>query len=284
MVIPNRLSRNIGVLTEEEQVRLLRSTVAVVGLGCTGCAVVEFLARAGVGGFILIDGDRFDETNINRQIYAKTSTLGEFKAKAARNAIFEINPEACVVEHATFLQPENATTLLQGCDLVVNGVDDPFAMIVLHRTAQVLGKTAIFLLSGCIPFQGVCSTISADGPVDYETFMGLPTAGKQLDHRSEIQQELFEKITKRRVLSALSRGAIPGEWVDGRLRGEWVPSFGPTSNITSLIAANEAIKVLIGRPGLEPVRAPQLIYFDGSSCRMIVQDPQPGVFWFQGDF
>ena len=63
--IPQRFSRNIGVLTENEQRQLLSSNVAVVGLGCTGCAVVEFLARVGIGGLILVDGDRFDETNIN---------------------------------------------------------------------------------------------------------------------------------------------------------------------------------------------------------------------------
>lgn len=282
--IPARFSRNIGVLTEKEQGRLLSSRVAVVGLGCTGCAVVEFLARAGVGGFILVDGDRFEETNINRQLYAKYSTLGQFKVEAARNAILEVNPQARIVTHAMFLERENAQMFLESSDLVINGVDDPFTMVIIHRTAETLAKPSVFVLSGAIPFQGVCCIIPAGSSVDYETLMGLPTVNKPLDPKDEIKRELFEKVTKARVFSALGRGAIPGPWVNGRLQGGWVPSFGITSNITSLMATNEAIKVLINRPNLRPVCAPNLIYFDGATSQMTVKRPKEGVLWFQGGF
>ena len=284
MKIPSRFSRNIGVLTEKEQGRLLSSTVAVVGLGCTGCAVVEFLARAGVGGFILVDGDRFEEVNINRQLYAKSSTLGQFKVEAAKNAVIEINPQARIVAHPMFLDCENAQRLLQPSDLIINGVDDPFTMVIIHRTAEALAKPSVFVLSGVIPFQGVCCIIPVGSSVDYETLMGLPTVNKPLEPQEEIKRELFGKVTNARVFSALRRGAIPGPWVDSRLHGGWVPSFGITSNITSLVAANEAIKVLINRPDLHPVYAPDLIYFDGATCTMTVRRAKPGRFWFQGDF
>lgn len=284
MEIPSRFSRNIGVLTEKEQGRLLSSTVAVVGLGCTGCAVVEFLARAGVGDFILVDGDRFEEVNINRQLYAKSSTLGQFKVEAAKNAVLEVNPQARIVAHPIFLECENAQRLLQPSDLIINGVDDPFTMVIIHRTAEALAKPSVFVLSGVIPFQGVCCIIPVGSPVDYETLMGLPTVNKPLEPQKEIKRELFGKVTNARVFSALRRGAIPGPWVDSRLQGGWVPSFGITSNITSLVAANEAIKVLINRPDLHPVYAPDLIYFDGAACKMTVRRAAPGRFWFQGDF
>lgn len=284
MSVPVRFSRNIGVLTECDQAALARSTVAIVGLGCTGCAITEFLGRAGVGGFILIDGDRFEETNINRQLYARPSTIGEFKAEEAQRNVLEVNPEARVIAHAIFLQPDNAQALIEPSTLVINGLDDPFATVVLHRTARMLGKTSVFVLSGCIPFQGVCTTIPAESPVDYETLMGMPTAGKALDPPEEIRRDLFEKVTKSRLVSALKRGALPGDWVENRLQGGWVPSFGITSNIVSLIAANEAIKTLIGRPNLPPVYAPKLIYFDGAACEMHVRHPESGELWFQGNF
>jgi molybdopterin/thiamine biosynthesis adenylyltransferase len=281
---PERFSRNIGVLTEEEQSRLLHSTVAIVGMGCTGCAVTEFLARAGVGGFTLIDGDRFDETNLNRQLYAKISTTGQLKAIAARNAVLDINPQARVTVHTVFLQPENAYSLLGECDLIVNGLDDPFSMVVLHRTARALGKPSVFLLSGCIPFQGVFTTFPPDGDVDYETTMGLPTVGKPLEPCAQVKQQLFENITKARVFSALRRGAIPGAWVERRLQGGSIPSFGATSNITAIMAAMEAIKNLIHRADLPPVCAPDLVFFDAATCTMTIQKPSPGAYWFQGSF
>lgn len=281
---PRRFSRNLGVLSEDEQLRLLASTVAIVGLGCTGCAVTEFLVRAGVGGFILIDADRYDETNLNRQLYARISTIGQFKVLAARSAILDVNPDAAVKTHTAFLTPENAEELLRPCNLIINGLDDPFSMIVLHRTAKVLGKASVFLLSGCIPFQGVCTTLPVDGDVEYEALMGLPTFGKPLAPYGETKRRLFETVTKARVHSALRRGAIHGEWVEERLKGGAVPSFGATSNITAILAAIEAIKTLIQRRDLLPVRAPELIFFDGAHCEMTVRTPPPGEYWFQGDF
>jgi sulfur-carrier protein adenylyltransferase/sulfurtransferase len=284
MKIPERFSRNIGVLSEKEQLLLLKSTVAIVGLGCTGCAVTEFLARAGVGGFILVDGDQFDETNLNRQLYARVSTLGQNKAIAAKNAVLDINPDSRVVAHATFLDTGNAPEFLVGCDLVVNGLDDPYSMVVLHRAAKVKGAPSLFLLSGCIPFQGVCTTIPANASVDYETLMGLPSLGKPIGPGDDLKQHLFERVSKARVESALRRGAIPGDWVEKRLQGGSVPSFGATSNAVATIAAMEAIKTLIRRPGLKPVCAPKLIFFDGALSSMKVRKPKWRKYWFQGDF
>ena len=282
--IPPQFLRNIGVLAEHEQRRLLSSTVAVVGLGCTGCAVVEFLARAGVGGFILVDGDRYDETNINRQLYAKVSTVGMYKVEAARAEILDINPDAEVEIHRVFLHSTDDRGLLKNADLVVNGVDDPYSMVVLHRISKALLKPSVFLLSGVIPFQGVCCVIPSDSPVDYEALMGLPTLGRSLDDSHEAKKGLFDTIARARVRSALERGAIPGQWVDTRLAGGSIPSYGITSNITSLIAANEAVKTLIKRPTLWPVCAPDLIYFDGATCTMSIRRPDPQKLWFQGDF
>jgi molybdopterin/thiamine biosynthesis adenylyltransferase len=282
--IPYRFIRNIGILTEEEQNRLFTSTVSIVGMGCTGCAILEFLARSGVSSFTLIDGDRFEETNINRQLYAKSSTIGQFKVEAAKEAVLDINPNADVTAHPYFLESENDRKIFESSDLIVNGVDDPFSMVVLHRIAKTLSKPSIFLLSGVIPFQGICSAISAKGDIDYETFMGIPIPKKSLDPPQEVKKKLFEKINNDRALSGLRRGAIPGNWVRERIKGGWAPSFGITSNITSLIAANEAIKVLINRTGLSPVYAPDLIYFDGATCNMSIKRAEPGKFWYQGDF
>jgi molybdopterin/thiamine biosynthesis adenylyltransferase len=284
MHIPTRFSRNIGILSDEEQSCLLASTVAVVGMGCTGCAATEFLARVGVGGFILIDGDTFDETNLNRQLYARVSTLGQCKAIAATAAVMDVNPDARVIAHPCFLAESNAEKLLTGADIVINGLDDPFTMVVLHRTARHMNIPSVFLLSGCVPFQGVCTTFPADSPVDYESVMGLPTRGSPLESPEVIRAELFKKITSARVHSALRRGALPGPWVERRLGGGWMPSFGATSNIVAIVAATEAVKMLIHRKSLPPVRAPELIVFDGAACSMTIAKPPEGSSWFQGNF
>jgi molybdopterin/thiamine biosynthesis adenylyltransferase len=284
-MIPPRFNRNLGILTPDEQERLLCTTVCVVGLGCTGCAVTEFLARAGIGAFVLVDGDRFEESNINRQLYARVSTVGEFKAEAAKKAVRDINPDAQVTAHSEFLSPTNAAQIIESADVVINGLDDAYTMVVLHRTARAFGKPSVFLLSGCIPFQGICTILPADSHVEYETFMSLPSKGLPLEPAEPLRALLFEKVTKARIQSALRRGAIPGDWVERRMRGTGsVPSFGPTSNITAILAALETIKLLIRRPGLSPVCAPDIFYFDGAKGRMEVRTPKSNSNWFQGDF
>ncbi|HET89732.1 MAG TPA: HesA/MoeB/ThiF family protein, partial [Chloroflexi bacterium] len=88
-VVPWRYVRNVGTMGVAGQSTLLHSTVAVVGLGGLGGYVVEALARAGVGRLMLIDGDRFEEHNLNRQILSSEARLGQAKADVARRRVAE---------------------------------------------------------------------------------------------------------------------------------------------------------------------------------------------------
>ena len=106
-ILPLRYARNFGTFSCEDQVRLLQSQITVVGLGGLGGNVVEILARAGVGGMILVDGDVFEDHNLNRQLLSNHGSLGTSKAKSARKRLQAINasvdydtmrPEDLVVE------------------------------------------------------------------------------------------------------------------------------------------------------------------------------------------
>src|SRR5207244_12174128 len=87
-------SRNIGILTVEEQQRLADSTVAIAGLGGVGGSVLILLARMGVGRFRLAAFDRFEEVNINRQYGSSTTTIGEPKVEVLAREVRAINPAA----------------------------------------------------------------------------------------------------------------------------------------------------------------------------------------------
>ncbi|MBP1774591.1 MAG: moaE [candidate division NC10 bacterium] len=90
-----RYQRNLGTLGVAGQGRLLASHALVVGLGGLGGYVVEQLARSGVGRITGVDPDRFEETNLNRQLLATLDTLGSRKVDAAQKRIASVNP-ACV--------------------------------------------------------------------------------------------------------------------------------------------------------------------------------------------
>jgi len=93
--------------------RIRNAHVLVVGIGGVGSWAVEALARSGVGRLTLVDLDHVSESNINRQIHALDSTVGQAKVEAMRERIAQINPECRVLAIDEFVEPGNWTTLLE---------------------------------------------------------------------------------------------------------------------------------------------------------------------------
>ena len=104
--------------------KLEKSKVAVIGIGGVGGYTCQMLARAGVGNITLIDFDKVDETNINRQIVATTKTVGKLKTEVMRDIIFEINPKCKVNALCERFSLQNAERLLsQNFDYVIDAID-----------------------------------------------------------------------------------------------------------------------------------------------------------------
>ena len=119
-----RYARNIPALTEEECLALRKKKVLVVGCGGLGGHIIDQLARLGIGHLRVVDGDVFDESNLNRQLLSEVPLLGPGKAKAAADRVRRVNPNVTVeaVEH--FLSGENVHPLLEGCDAVLDALDN----------------------------------------------------------------------------------------------------------------------------------------------------------------
>lgn len=134
----NRFSRTKLLIGEKAVETLKKSKVAVFGIGGVGSYVVEGLARAGIGNFILVDKDEVDITNINRQIIATTKTVGKPKVEVSKERILEINPEAKVKIYQEFFMPETEGTLDDSIDYIVDAVDTVTAKIELVVRANKL--------------------------------------------------------------------------------------------------------------------------------------------------
>jgi len=142
-LVPERYIRNRKSFTAEDQVRLLASAAAVVGLGGLGGTVAEVLARLGVGRLTLIDGDRFEESNLNRQLLAAADTLGQPKARAAAARLAAVNPSVETRLAEEFLNEANGDRLLAGVDVVVDGLDTLTARLTLQAVCRRLGLPLI---------------------------------------------------------------------------------------------------------------------------------------------
>ena len=146
-VLPRRYLRSFGTVGWEGQIKLLRSTVAVVGLGGLGGSVVEGLARMGVGRLIVVDSDVFLDHNLNRQILSSEADLGLLKAEVARARIAQINAAVEVIAHSEEATRENLPRLLEGAEVVVDALDRLPSRLMLQEAA---GKMGIPMVHGAI--------------------------------------------------------------------------------------------------------------------------------------
>jgi len=128
-----RYERNIPALSEQECLLLREKKVLVAGCGGLGGYIIELLARIGVGSIICVDGDVFDESNLNRQLLSEVPRLGKSKAEAAGERVQRINPETAVQAIHVFLDEGNAAGLISGCDAVLDGLDSIPARRMLAR-------------------------------------------------------------------------------------------------------------------------------------------------------
>lgn len=131
-------------LSEAERELLKKSRVTVVGCGGTGGYVTEYLIRLGVGHLRLIDGDRFDESNLNRQLYCTKETLGKPKVAEAKTRAASISESVELEAVESFLSPDNAAELIEGSELVIDALDNFEARRYLHAACRELKIPLIF--------------------------------------------------------------------------------------------------------------------------------------------
>lgn len=124
MADDKRFLRTEAILGKEGLEKLKRSTVMVIGLGAVGGYALEGLARSGIGKLILVDFDVVEETNINRQILALSSTIGVKKTEAAKQRVLDINPKCKVEILDMFVNADTIDELLKReLDFVVDAID-----------------------------------------------------------------------------------------------------------------------------------------------------------------
>jgi molybdopterin/thiamine biosynthesis adenylyltransferase len=135
-IVPERYARNMKTLSLQDQAALLKSKVSIVGLGGLGGGVTEILSRIGVGTLYLVDGDTFEDHNLNRQFLSKQALLAFPKARAAFERVKEINTSISVFHRQEFLTEENSADLLGHPDVVVDCLDNLPTRRVLERFAK----------------------------------------------------------------------------------------------------------------------------------------------------
>ena len=150
---------------EAGQKKIKSASVLVVGAGGLGSPVLMYLAAAGIGKIGIIDDDKVDMTNLQRQIIHSTSSIGELKTESAKRRIKQINPEIIVDIFGTRLTIENAKEIIDGYDIIVDGTDNFATRYTISDCCEILGKPWVF---GSIHrFEGQVSVFNLNGSPNY---------------------------------------------------------------------------------------------------------------------
>lgn len=139
-----RYERNYSTISHEEQALLGQAKVCVIGCGGLGGYIIEMLARIGVGHLTVVDGDRFDETNLNRQLLASKATLGVTKVQVAAERVALINSEVQVMPIEMMVEENNAAAILKGHDLIVDALDHIGTRLMVSQVCRELGVPFVF--------------------------------------------------------------------------------------------------------------------------------------------
>lgn len=133
----NQFERTEILIGKDNLEKLRHSQIAIFGIGGVGSYVAESLARVGVGRFILIDNDKIDITNINRQIHATHKTIGKYKVEEMEKRIQEINPDAKVRAIKEFVTEDNIEKILNAnIDYIVDAIDTVKSKIEIIKKAK----------------------------------------------------------------------------------------------------------------------------------------------------
>ncbi len=156
-IIPERYHRNLGVISPFEQIKLLQSKVAIIGLGGLGGTVLELLARQGIGELKIADKDIIGDSNLNRQMLSNEANLSQSKAEVAVKRVKEINSAVEITSYSISVDHDNVKEIIKDSDVVVDALDNLPCRFVLQRACREL---RIPLVHGAIAgFNGQLTTI-----------------------------------------------------------------------------------------------------------------------------
>jgi len=242
-------SRNLGLLTKEEQSRLRDCRVGIVGCGGVGGFHLLNLVRLGVGKFTIADMDTYNVVNIQRQAGAYTDTIGRNKAEVMRKIAESINPYVQIKSFTNGVTPENVDSFFEGVDVFIDGID--FFAINERRMLfkKAYEKNMYAITAGPLGF-GTALLIFAPGKMTFDEYF---------DMRDDMPYE--EKLIAFGVglapaslhMRYISLGAID-------LRAKKGPSLVSACVLSSSFAATEALAVLLNRR--PPKSAPHYLQCD----------------------
>lgn len=142
-MIESRFQRNLGTFTEEEFDKIKESKVFIAGCGGSEY-IIDFLVRAGINTIAVADGDSFEESNMNRQLFANINNIGRKKVEVAKEYAELINPDLKFIAYPEFITEENIKEFIYEYDVVLDCVDNVESKLIIQNACVDLKKPLVF--------------------------------------------------------------------------------------------------------------------------------------------
>lgn len=170
----NRYSRQILIpeFGEEGQQKLKAAKVLVIGCGGLGSPILLYLAAAGIGTIGLVENDRVDESNLQRQILYTTQSVGKAKIDEAEKHLKALNPFIVIEKHATRLEASNALAIFENYDLIIDGSDNFPTRYLVNDACVLLNKPYIY--GAIYRFEGQVAVFNYKGSSTYRDLFPEP--------------------------------------------------------------------------------------------------------------
>ncbi len=240
-------ARNLGIYSAEEQERIRKSRMAIIGCGGIGGVIALVLARSGVEHFTLVEKDCYELSNMNRQIACFCDTIGRNKAECVKDEILRINPQADVAVECRALEEKDIPTLAAMGDVILPVMDEwPLSLTCLEQVRKF--KPAVMAYP--VGALGRVSVFTAQSPTVAESLV-MPF-GFGYD---KLEDYTHRPEARRLLLYYQTEGGWREDWFD-----QWTEGKKPHAQvasivwITSCLAAMEALKLVSGH--WKPVIAP----------------------------
>lgn len=156
------------------QARLAQAHVLVAGAGGLGCALLPYLAAAGVGHLSIVDHDLVEESNLHRQPLYRMSDVGAAKVRAARTALLGLNPELAVEAHEERVTAANAAAFVAGADLVVDAADSLALTYILSDACAAVRRPLVS--ASVLGLSGYVGVFCGGAPSYRAVFPDMPSA------------------------------------------------------------------------------------------------------------
>ena len=233
----HQFSREVMLLGEEGLARLQNAHVAVFGIGGVGSFIAEALARAGVGAITLVDNDTVCESNLNRQLVALRSTIGQYKTDVMAARIADINPDCRVHCIRAYYEESNKEEFFSlGFDYIADAIDSVYSKLSLIETALARGIPIISSMgtgNRLDPSKFVITDISKTSGCPLARVMRRELRARGIVHHTVLSSTELPRKPLPLEQPQASRRSVPGSV-------SWVPSC------AGMMIAGHILRALLG--------------------------------------